>query len=82
MSSEKIGPTGEYPQGKLNADDAGELQMFVGIEGDCVRIEFGTAVKWCAMDEWTALELGAKIISAALTLRNCGRVHWVDGIDS
>jgi hypothetical protein len=64
-----LGPTGEFPQGKLNADDEGELTIAVGIEADCVRIEFGKPTAWIAMDPEGALGLAASIAGKAMQLR-------------
>jgi hypothetical protein len=44
-----IGPTGEFPDGKLNEDDAGELQLAIGHNNGNVIVQFGTAVSWFAL---------------------------------
>lgn len=42
----KLGATGKFPQGKLNARDEGELTIAVGIKDGVVMIDFGKPVKW------------------------------------
>jgi hypothetical protein len=59
----ELGPTGEYPRGKLT-DDEGEFQFIVGTtQSGEVFLDFGTKVKWIAMEPGEAIEL-AKIIAA------------------
>lgn len=71
----KPGPTGEYPDGKLNKDDEGELQFAVGVTntGD-VFFDFGVKVKWIAMEPSQAIEL-AKVI--AINAAKASRVRQV-----
>lgn len=46
---EKPGPTGEYPNGKLNSNDSGELNMAIGAIDGLVVVDYGGRVKWIAM---------------------------------
>lgn len=59
----KLGVTGEFPEGKLDPSDQGELQFRVGhsLIDNLVRIEFGKPVAWLAMRKADALNF-AKII--------------------
>ncbi len=50
MSVIVLGPTGEYPEGKLNSDDEGEFQIAIGAVEGLVKIHFGTPLVWLAMD--------------------------------
>jgi len=59
---ETLGATGEFPEGKLNEDDEGELKMAVGHKGKLVFIDFGKPVKWMGMNPTEALQL-AKMIT-------------------
>jgi hypothetical protein len=45
----KIGATGNYPQGKLDETDKGELTIALSRTDDVVRIDFGTSVEWIGM---------------------------------
>jgi glyoxylate carboligase len=44
-----LGPTGQFPRGKLNKDDEGELQLAVGIDDGVIKILFGKPVAWLAL---------------------------------
>ena len=46
-----VGPTGEYPKGRINADDQGELKVAMGIneEHKRIMIDFGTSVSWLGL---------------------------------
>lgn len=60
-----IGPTGDFPQGRLRDDDQGGLQIAVGSLGGKVVIQFGTPVEWAGMDPDTAEQLGHNLIRRA-----------------
>jgi len=50
MTKPKLGPTGNFPDGSLNKDDAGELAIGVTTsQGNVVIIAFGTHVSWVGM---------------------------------
>lgn len=57
------GATGEFPLGRLNADDEGGLKM--GITADkangIVCVDFGKPVAWLGLDKATALALAEKL---------------------
>jgi len=61
-----IGATGEYPEGKLNETDEGELQMAIttDVHGN-IRIDFGKPVHWFAMSPLHAKKLGEMLIARA-----------------
>jgi hypothetical protein len=59
------GPTGEYPMGKLNAEDSGGLKIGISIEGKIVRLDFGVPVHWIGLDPATARGLGNRLIRRA-----------------
>jgi len=64
---QKPGPTGQFPGGKLCAEDRGELSIAViadPAEG-IVGIEFGTRVPWVGLDPATARSLAAYLIECA-----------------
>lgn len=43
------GATGEYPDGQLNEDDEGELQLSIGEKAGTLIIDFGKPVSWVGM---------------------------------
>lgn len=54
----KIGATGEFPRGKLNQHDEGELalRMAADHQKGVVIVEFGTPVKWIGFDKKKAIQ--------------------------
>jgi hypothetical protein len=63
--SEKIGPTGEYPDGKLCADDNGALRLAIYTGDNLVVMAFGVPTKWLAMPPADAIALGNALIANA-----------------
>lgn len=62
---DEAGPTGRFPDGRLNAEDEGELVIRLSVEGRCVRIDFGKPVAWLALDPQTALNLAFALLNHA-----------------
>lgn len=56
---------GEYPQGRLNADDAGAVALQVGTEGGKVRIDFPNPIAWFAMTGDEAMGLANVLVKHA-----------------
>ena len=67
--SDVAGPTGQFPRGKLNAEDEGELTIAFGTEAGCVRIDFGTPTAWVAFPPDLALAFAANIVKYAKALK-------------
>ena len=63
----KLGPTGDYPEGKLNGDDEGGIAIGVAYdpEKDVVVVNFGKLVKWVAMPPANAIAFARMILSSA-----------------
>lgn len=61
MADNKLGPTGEYPDGVLKEDDDGELKMAIGNKDGRVFMDFGKQVTWIAFEPAGAREL-AKLL--------------------
>ncbi len=55
----------QYPRGKLNADDEGQLNMRIGVRDKTVIVDFGKPVVWFGMDYHTATRLAADIMRRA-----------------
>lgn len=50
MSEEnKPGATGQFPKGKLNDEDEGELKLGVTVHDNTLIIHFGTPVTWLGL---------------------------------
>lgn len=64
IDTPKVGATGEFPDGKINKEDEGELQISVGFDPDTklVRLEFGKPVAWLAMKPEDAVNLGQTLV--------------------
>lgn len=63
---DQLGPTGDYPHGRLNADDKGGVRMGVAHDDEGnVHINFGTEVKWVAMPPDTAIDFAKTILRHA-----------------
>ena len=60
------GATGEFPQGKLNETDEGELEMGVADDGKLVHVNFGKPVAWFAVGPDKALELASLLTGHAM----------------
>jgi hypothetical protein len=60
---------GEFPAGKLNADDSGAIAMAVGVENHRVVIRFPKPVAWVGMTGDEAFELAQSLLRHA---RNAG----------
>lgn len=73
MSKDKdlgpIGPTGEFPEGKLNDDDEGALAVAVSIDQDNVVVNFGTPVVWFELPLDQAIAFAENIIEKAKKLK-------------
>lgn len=51
-----IGPTGQFPRGKLHEDDQGSLRASVGVVDGFIVINFGTTLNWLALTPEGALQ--------------------------
>lgn len=69
MSKEnsKLGPTGEFPDGKIHPDDEGELKIEIGIdvEKNIVVMHFGRPMAWIGMIPEQAMEIADDLINKA-----------------
>jgi len=62
-----IGPTGQFPYGKLDANDEGELAVAIAADPrhGVIRFEFGKAVSFLALPAGHALQLASILIAKA-----------------
>lgn len=65
IESMGLGPTREYPQGKIHSTDEGEIKMAIGTKENKVVIHFGTPTAWIGMDKEQAIQFGKTIIEKA-----------------
>jgi hypothetical protein len=62
-----LGATGEFPYGKVQDDDEGELRMAVGFDkvDGIVRLEFGKPVAWLGLPPAEAVNLARSLLRHA-----------------
>jgi len=60
-----LGPTGDYPRGKLGPDDLGGLNIQVGTRDGAVIVAFGTPVEWFGMPPDQAINFAKTIMKHA-----------------
>jgi len=65
-----VGPTGKFPQGKLERGDEGELNIAMFIFKGQVRIEFGKPIAWLAMPPHVAKDFAERILEHAAKIIN------------
>jgi hypothetical protein len=69
MDERDLGPTGDFPHGKLNADDEGGLMIAISHAeypaGETVMIQFGTKVSWIGLPNEMAIEFALNILKHA-----------------
>ena len=56
---------GEYPNGRLNADDAGALPVSISNEDGVVKMEFPKPVAWIGFTGDQAMEIAQTLIKHA-----------------
>jgi len=64
----KLGGTGDFPRGKLNASNEGGLQLAVGTKDRTVIIDFGKPIVWLGLDKASALQFAALVRKHAESL--------------
>ena len=72
MEKPAFGATGEYPMGKLDKTDEGEIQFGVTSHRGKVIINFGKPVAWLGMDGPQAIGLAKVLLEHAARCRDIG----------
>jgi hypothetical protein len=60
------GPMGQFPEGKSEPGDEGQIKTLVSSDGTNVRVDFGKPIAWFAMPKPQAL------VFAFAVLEHCG----------
>lgn len=60
-----LGPTGKFPEGKLNQDDEGEMKFAVFADKNQIIVNFNSPVMWFGMGKETAYELAKLLVKHA-----------------
>lgn len=65
--SERLGPTGRFPDGQLDPSDRGEIQFAIAGDDEraLVHLNFGTPVAYVSMTPRQAVELAQDLIRQA-----------------
>jgi hypothetical protein len=66
---QKLGPTGDFPEGKLTPNDEGGIQFAVGVVEGKIVLNFNSPVAWVGMMPDQALLLGQTLIKNARKLK-------------
>ena len=62
----KPGPTGEFPRGRIAAQDDGELLIEFGLgPGGQIIVEFGTSVQWIGLSPDDARGMANRLLRIA-----------------
>lgn len=72
---ERIGATGDFPNGKLNDDDEGELTMGVGVSDGRIIVQFGKPIRWMGFNVKGAEDLIASLIQAIALVDEAPNEH-------
>jgi hypothetical protein len=64
--------TDQFPRGKLNADDEGQLQVAIATQDKTVIIDFGKPVVWLGLDYHTAMKFAGNIMLRAQEIKPKG----------
>jgi hypothetical protein len=58
MQQKKMGPTGKFPDGKLNDTDEGEIQVGIAEVDGRVVMNFGKPIEWIGFTKEQAKQIG------------------------
>jgi hypothetical protein len=67
--ADRPGPTGEFPQGRLNSEDEGELAVGLAIVQNRIVMHFGKPIVWVGMSADDADNLIAMLTTYSKKLR-------------
>ena len=62
------GPTGRFPEGKMNAEDMGEIAVKIGAENGKVVMDFGPSMGWIGFTREQAFEISRTLRKRAQQL--------------
>lgn len=64
-----LGPTGQFPEGKLSEHDEGEIKIAVGHDKGKVIIDFGAKVTWLGFTPDQAEDIADALLKHANAVR-------------
>lgn len=65
MAKDTIGPTGDFPDGKMRADDEGAIRMGATVYEGKVVLNFGTPITWIGLHPQEAADLATLLLDHA-----------------
>lgn len=60
-----LGPTGDFPHGKIDETDEGGLTIAITCDGENVMIHFGKEVSWIGFPTDMAVEFAVSVLKFA-----------------
>ena len=66
--TEDIGATGEFPNGKINEDDQGQIKIGITTEDRKIIVAFGKPVEWIGFTRDEAISLCNSIMERAFKI--------------
>jgi len=64
MNTNNIGATGTFPKGKMNEYDEGGINVAIAKDNEGrIIVDFGTPVKWLAMNIDEALKFASALVA-------------------
>jgi hypothetical protein len=64
-----LGPTGQFPEGKMNDADEGEIRVAIGQKDGKVVIDFGSPVAWIGLTAEQAEDIASTLRQHAIECR-------------
>ena len=61
----KVGPTGEFPRGRVSDDDEGGVNIGITVEDGTIFLNFGVSLRWIGLGPEEARALATELLSAA-----------------
>lgn len=69
MTNRDIGPTGDYPNGKLDFDDDGGIRVDLSTYRGRIILSFSVPITWLGMNPDQAITIAEKMIEYAKELK-------------
>ena len=65
----EVGPTGQFPEGKIDKSDDGEIKIAVGVQDGKIVMEFGAPIEWIGFTPEQGQEIGMLLIKRSAQAR-------------
>jgi len=71
---QRLGPTGQFPDGKLTPQDEGEIRLAIGVKDGKVVFDLGKPVAWIGFTPKQAREVALSLFDKAAEIEGVGMV--------